>query len=383
MHSQKTDIRTRRLLTVILIGFAALSLVYSSVTRLKCGPDEPAHFIYIRSLATTFSPPPISPSETHTEDSVATHEGHQPPLYYALMAIPYAILNACGVAGDTIWRILRILGIGIGVFWIYWVYRLALEYFDRQSYALATTAFVALIPNAAYTAGVVNNDVLIALLFTWAMVPILHMLKAENLSTKSAVGLGVVMGFAVLAKAQGLLLILMLLIAAIIIWRKSGLAALKAAAKALGIALGTAVIVSGWWLIRCRLLYGTFMPHSLYNPLLPHGIIDLLLVPEHADLLWLCSCNLYSYFWTPFWLVWKYLTWCYYFWPIFCLNLVLLAGLVPEIRRSGGDHQPLWLLIFMVFATWATWLNYAGPTHVNLLCDRCMCGVTYITDRYF
>ncbi len=360
MHSQKRDSRLPRLLVAILIGFAALSLVYSSVTRLKRGPDEPAHFIYIRSLATTYSPPPIAHTQTHTEDSVATHEGHQPPLYYALMAVPYAVLNACGVTGDTIWRVLRILGIGIGVFWIYWVYGLALEYFGRRSYALATAGFVALIPNAAYTAGVVNNDVLIALLFTWAMVPILRLFRTQELTARDAGRLGFVMGLAILTKAQGLLLVPVLLIAAVAVCRRSGYANLTQIARVVGVALGTALLVSGWWFVRCRMLYGTFMPHSLYSPVLPHGMIDLLMVPESAfGLVWLCSCNLYSYFWTPFWLVWKYVTWGYYFWPIFALNLVLLAGLVPQFRRSPGDRRSLWLLIFTVFATWATWLDYA------------------------
>jgi uncharacterized membrane protein len=138
--------RTYRALGAILIGFAVIALVYSLVTPLKYGPDEPAHFIYIRSLATTLAPPPIAHTQTPTEDSIASHEGHQPPLYYAVMAMPYAILNAFGLPVDAIWRILRILGIGIGVIWIYFVYRLAREFFESEAYALATAGFVAFIP---------------------------------------------------------------------------------------------------------------------------------------------------------------------------------------------------------------------------------------------
>ena len=360
MHSRKTAFRPNRLLVAILLGFAALSLVYSSVTWLKYGPDEPAHFIYVRSMATKFSPPPIAHVQTHSEDSTATHEGHQPPLYYALMAAPYAILSAIGASSDTIWRILRILSIGIGVFWIYWVYRLAREFFDSESYALATAAFVALIPNAAYTAGVVNNDTLIALLFTWAMLPMLQLFKTEQLPLRKAAGLGLLIGLAILAKAQGLVLLPVLVVVAVAVCRRRNYANVKQILGTTSIVFGVAALVSAWWFVRCWLLYGTPMPHSLFDPVLPDGLISVFAAPEFAPrVFWLCSSNLYGYIWTPYWLVWKYLTWRFYFWPIFGLSLAVLAGLVPRVRRGGVDRPSLWLLMFTAVLTWTMWLRYA------------------------
>ena len=84
----RMDAKSTRGLIAILAAFTALAVSYSLVTRLRWGPDEPAHFIYIRSIATRFELPPISHKAIGTENSVATHDGHQPPLYYALMAIP-------------------------------------------------------------------------------------------------------------------------------------------------------------------------------------------------------------------------------------------------------------------------------------------------------
>jgi hypothetical protein len=81
------------------------------------------------------------------------------------MAIPYAILHALGLSTDSVWRVLRLLGVPIGAAWIYFVYQLSITFFRSEKRAIAATALVALIPGAAYTAGVVNNDVLIALLF--------------------------------------------------------------------------------------------------------------------------------------------------------------------------------------------------------------------------
>lgn len=252
-----------------------------------------------------------------------------------------------------------ILGIGIGVLWIYWVYMLALVYFDNEAYAIATAAFVALIPNSAYTAGVVSNDALIALLFTWAMVPILQFFKTEELSLRHAASLGLLIGLAILAKAQGLMLLPVFLLAALAVCRRRRYANVKQVLSAVGITLGTVALVSGWWFVRCWALYGTPMPHSLYSPVLPHGVIDFLVVPESAPgLVWLCSSSLYTYFWTPFWLIWKYVTWGYYFWPIFGLSVAALVGLVLRIRRGGVDRGSLYLLAFTAFLTWAMWLHY-------------------------
>ena len=43
-----------RALAAIIVVFVVLSVCYSLATRLKYGPEEPDHFIYIRSLATDF-----------------------------------------------------------------------------------------------------------------------------------------------------------------------------------------------------------------------------------------------------------------------------------------------------------------------------------------
>jgi hypothetical protein len=130
--------------------------------------------------------------------------------------------------------------------------------------------------------------------------------------------------------------------------------------RAAGIAIGVAAIVSGWWYARCWVLYGTPMPHSLYDPVLKHGLIELLVYPlASLKLLWLCFASFYCYFWTPFGLVWKYVTWTYYFWPIAGLNVVVLIGLVPRARRGGVDWRSLGLLVFAAVLTYAMWLRYS------------------------
>lgn len=354
-------------LAAILAAFVILSLSYSFATRLKFGPDEPAHFIYIRSLAVDFAPPPIANEVTPTEDSTSTHEGHQPPLYYALMAVPFGILKAVGVSSDTIWRVLRLLNIPIGAAWVYLIYVLSSEFFRKKAYALAVAAFVALIPSSAYMSGVVNNDVLISLFFTWALIPMVTYFKSGAISPRSAAFMGLIIGLAVLTKAQGLILIPMLLIASLAVCHRARYSNWRATARSSGIVISISGLVFGWWFARCWYLYGTMMPHSLYKPMLPGGAILLLSYPgEGIGLIRTATEFLYGYFWLPYWLVQPFVGWSAYLRPVLILTALGLIGLLMRLRRDGDlDRRTLTLLLFPLIATYLLWLRYVISVDVG------------------
>ncbi|MEN6357948.1 MAG: hypothetical protein ABFD83_12800 [Armatimonadota bacterium] len=354
-----------RAIAVIIGLFVVLSLAYSFADRLKLGPDEPAHFIYIRSLAIEHTPPPISHTKTDSEEATSSHEGHQPPLYYALMAIPYALLNALGADQDTIWRVLRLLNIVLGAVWIYLVYLLCRAFFAEYDpaadrYALACAAFTALIPTASYMAAVVNNDILIALLFTWAMIPMLAFFRTGKLTVKSATLWGVIMGLAILTKAQGLVLLMMSVIAGICACGRTGWKNYKGILRTLGISLGMAILVSAWWFVRCQIIYGTPMPHSLYQPAIKGGLIQLIFMHEAVELIWRTAGLLIGYFWLPYWLIEKHLPFIPYL-KALCFPIVFwLVGLIIRIRRKGSvDWRSLCLLCIAPVITYVSWMQYA------------------------
>ncbi|MCE5199843.1 MAG: DUF2142 domain-containing protein [Armatimonadota bacterium] len=353
---------TSRWLVAIIAVFTLLSLGYSFATKLRYGPDEPAHFIYVKSLATKLSPPPISTTETHSEDSASSHEGHQPPLYYALMAIPFALLKALGASVDTIWRVMRLLNIPIGIAWIWCVYSLGRVFFDDdKKKALAATAFVALLPTGVYQAGVISNDVLTALLFTWAIIPILSFFKTENMSIKSAALAGLLIGLAILTKAQGLVLVPAFLAAALLVWRRRNYAGTGEIARITTVAMGTAVLVSGWWFAWCWSTYGALIPHSLYNPVLPNGLTPLLFAPAAtAKLMWFITSQTYGHFFIPYWLVEQHIgDWANYFYPLCVLTALILAGLVISYkRRDNVDWRALWFMLFVVAVMFAVYVRY-------------------------
>ncbi|MCE5313908.1 MAG: DUF2142 domain-containing protein [Armatimonadota bacterium] len=365
MRLKSTSLNSNRALAAILCVYIALALAYSFADRLKYGPDEPAHFIYIRSLATGFTPPPIANTETHSEASTSSHEGHQPPLYYALMAVPFAVLKAIGTESDTIWRILRLLNIAFGAVWIYFVYRLSLAYFKESNeqsvkHSLATTAFVALIPTSSYMAGVVNNDILIAMLFTWALIPILALFKTGNMSIRSAAFAGLLIGLAILAKAQGLLLIPMLLLAGFLSCRRAKYVNAAALARSIVTALAVIVITSGWWFARCMAIYGTVMPHSLVNPVLNGSMLTLIFFPlEAVRMIWAMTQSFFSYFWLPYWLVKDRLPYQPYATTLSILGAVLFVGLVMRLKRNGdADRRSLCFMMLAPVAVFASWVRY-------------------------
>ena len=348
-------------MTAVLVIFTILAVSHSFATRLKYGPDEPAHFIYIRSIATTFSLPPIAHKETPSERFVETHEGHQPPLYYALMAIPFALAKLLGADNTTIWRILRLANIPIGVAWIWTVYLLAKEYFGTSRYAVVVAGFVALIPTGCYMAGVINNENLITLLFTWALVFLLRFFRSGMISRRESVSVGILIGLAILTKAQGFVLVFLLIVAAIAAFLRVGRAQFREVITRACVSLILAAAVSGWWFVRNWLVHGLPMPHSLYNPVVPGGLLALAAAPTlAAELIYRITLALYGYFWVPFWLVWPFVgSLRQVVYPIALVNLVVIVGVVIRFRRSDSYDLPsLGFLLLAPLLIYVLWLQY-------------------------
>ncbi|MGC8863268.1 MAG: hypothetical protein ACP5R5_10905 [Armatimonadota bacterium] len=351
----------RLVLALILGVFAVLAAGHSLATRLRYAPDEPAHYIYIRSLAISHAPPPISHKNTPTQESESTHEGHQPPLYYALMAVFFALLRSVGAADDLIWRVLRLLDIPVGLFWIGSVYALTREYFEREGYALAATAFVALIPTSSYMAGVINNEMLISLLFTRAMLPILRYFKTGTITVRSAAFLGLLIGLAALTKAQGLILVPMFALAAFAVCRRNRYANSRQVLRDALVVLGPALVVSGWWFARCWLVYGTPMPHSLNDPVLQSGWLDFVMVPGSCLVFVVISTlAVYGYFWVPFWIIWPFVSSILPLVAVMvAMTLVVAVGAALRVRRGGDlDSRSLAFLLVAPALVYAAWLRY-------------------------
>lgn len=351
---------SRRGLAIICAVYAALAVAYSLATDLKGGPDETAHFIYIRSLATRHALPEVATVAGNSVESDASHEGHQPPLYYAVMSVPYAVMDRFGASTDTIWRVLRILGIIFGVAWICSAYPLARSVLGTERRGLAAAGFVALIPTAAYMAGVLNNDIMISMWFGWAMVLMVRFLREGDLDRRSAVALGLLIGAAILTKAQGLLLVPIFVLEAVAVWlmgqpRKPG-----QTARVAGTVLLAAVVVCGWWLTRSLLLYGTLQPQSLYHPALANGFAEAWRNwPEFVRVARIVCVGTYGYFWTPFWLIQPFVDGGLYTSLVLLLSALPVVGLLMRtLFIRDVDARVLGFLLATAVIVFLSWFRY-------------------------
>ena len=267
---------------LILAAFVVLGLIYSQSTPLLEGPDEMWHYPYVKHLADGKG----LPRQAIGEKS----EYHQPPLYYAVLALFTFPIDTEDLGGLTVrnpyWgyearaatadnknilvhteqesrpyrgavlaiRLARWLSVLMAAFTVLGTYLLGLEVFPgRRHLAWGAAALVAFTPQFLYLSGTVNNDNLIAPLCTWAIWLLAGLLR-DRASPTRLVALGLLIGLALITKWTALAL---LPLAALVLlyraWRSRSWALLV---REGALVFGLAVLLSGWSFVRSQALYG-------------------------------------------------------------------------------------------------------------------------------
>jgi 4-amino-4-deoxy-L-arabinose transferase-like glycosyltransferase len=286
-------------LLALIVAFLILGLVYSVTVPLFEPPDEIWHFAFADHLVKGGGLPVFS-----AEKSAFLREGGQPPLYYAVVALAilpfdrsdfpsWVRFNAShpaitrGATSDTPnvfihtsredwpWtgsvlaiHIARLVSLVFGALTVAGVYRVGCLVTGRNDLALLSAALVALTPQFVFICSSVNNDSLAAATSVWAGVTALEISDFKiEISKRYAIGVGILLGFGLLAKLGGLVLIPLIALAFLIrlirkpsdlkfeIWYLifDGL-----------IILGMALVVSGWWFARNVALYGDPLGWSVW-----------------------------------------------------------------------------------------------------------------------
>lgn len=348
----RPEMRPRLALAGLIAAYIGLSVAVSFATRMSTGPDEPAHFIYVRSIGSHFALPMLAYQETRRTDEWAderyerrqppraSHEAHQPPLYYAVSAIPYYAAASFGVPTHTVWRVIRLFTVLLGAGWLYFLYRLSREFFRDSRYAaVVAAACVGLLPSAVFIGGVVNNDVLICLLFTAASWLLFKSVRRGEMTRRSAIETGVVAGLAMLAKAQGSFLLPLIALAALVIARRRGWKSSGSVLASGALTIAVAVLISCIWFARNWYVYGSPVIQSLHNPLLapPYDLEPV----GWVQVVGLITEELFNCFWTPFWLIEGFVNRYWYTGLLGAMSLAITAGVVIRLRprRKGraGD----------------------------------------------
>lgn len=264
----------------LLLAYLALALVFAHATPPLEASDEARHLGYVVFLARHGALPVVDAARP----GLAGHEALQPPLYYAASAalvgarrlrdaerfyapMPGSTIGRADLPGPRFMftppqhprprgtlgavRRLRLLSIALGAATVLLTWATARTLSPAApDAALLAAALVALNPMFLFIAGSVNNDNLVTMLSAGCV-------YASCRSTfvpvrrRDALLAGAAIGTALLAKASAMVLVPPLLY-------RIAVAApdRRRALRATAIALGTAALVAGWWVVRNLVLYG-------------------------------------------------------------------------------------------------------------------------------
>jgi hypothetical protein len=199
------------LFAAILLIYGLAGTLYATLTPAWQAPDEPAHYNYIRYLATEKAFPELVaacydqaylseltsrrfPSELSIE--AVCYEFHQPPLYY-LLAAPIFWLTG----GSLLTLRLFSLLLGAGVLTLAFLIGRAI--FPLKPFiAFGTMAFVAFVPMHLTMLASVNNDALAEFVLATLIFLLIRRLEAKHSpSFKDNLWLGLLLGIGLITKA--------------------------------------------------------------------------------------------------------------------------------------------------------------------------------------
>ncbi|HXM71418.1 MAG TPA: glycosyltransferase family 39 protein, partial [Thermoanaerobaculia bacterium] len=207
------------------------------ITPVGASPDELSHLHYINGIADHLRLPPAGEPERQ-----------QPPLYYLLGAI------VAKLSGDDP-RLIRLVSVVLGVLTVLTVYAVARRLFPlRPALAVGAAALVALLPEAQYLAGAINDDNLAWLAGALLVLAGVVVVQSEVVTPRLALGAGLAVALAVLAKETVWLLALLFLVLVVVRCGRQ-LRALHAAAL-----LVPTIVLAGWWFVRNAVEFGSPLP---------------------------------------------------------------------------------------------------------------------------
>jgi 4-amino-4-deoxy-L-arabinose transferase-like glycosyltransferase len=275
-------------ITLIVVAFVALGILYSVTTPIFETPDEPWHYRYVKRLADGLGLPPLSMSG----DPWQQGEAHQPPLYYALGAVltsgidtgpaaalyernPYAATGLAHSPGNKnavlhldgegypyhgvslAVHVLRWFSILCSALTVLLTYLLVLEIVPRRRViAIGAAALVAFNPQFLFISAGANNDSLVSLLTTLTLYLSMRVCNGKAKPYSTPILLGASVGLGALTKLSGFLAGILVVVAYLFHLRNSRSRRIwEDLVRPVLIAMAVALGISGWWYARNAILY--------------------------------------------------------------------------------------------------------------------------------
>ncbi|MCU0315348.1 MAG: glycosyltransferase family 39 protein [Fimbriimonadaceae bacterium] len=267
-------------LILLLAAFLGLSVAYSTATPYRTpgvlafqrgpdglparvpdvgAPDERQHANYISHLLQGKGFPVLRPGSA---DLGETYQSHQPPLYY-LLAAGWAKVAGLDPTLSSAGVPLRLLNSLVGLATLLGIYFLVFWGTGKRSVANAATAFAALLPMFVALHGAVSNDPLLFCLCTWVLALCVKG-SVQHWSLRLSVGIGFLVGLALLTKTSALALVPLLLVALYLAHRQETPED-RPTPLAMAIAILLPLVIFAPWALRNFGLYGDFLAISAFN----------------------------------------------------------------------------------------------------------------------
>ena len=235
-------------------------------------PDESSHRDYVRLLVEqkglvmfvpsadrkplpAFVTEKMQAREAMTElpeGAPSRDETHQPPLYYALAALVFALTGG----GSLLALRLVALPFQLATVWVAW--KAGRDLFPKRTeMAPALAAFVAFLPTQAQLGGAISNDApthFFCALILWRVARFFTNLPVNPV--REGTLLGLLLGLGLLTKLTVLQLYPVLLVACL--WRRLPL-------RLFLLALALGLLLAAPWLVRNQMLYGDFLAQTIYK----------------------------------------------------------------------------------------------------------------------
>jgi 4-amino-4-deoxy-L-arabinose transferase-like glycosyltransferase len=250
----------------ILAAYLVISAQYARLTPAWQTPDEPAHYNYVRYLATTQNFPELVAAcydQAYLEQltarrfppdlSVANvcYEYHQPPLYYSL-GMPLFQAGNGSLLG------LRLFSVALGAGVVLLSFFTGHTIFPQQpAIALGTMAFVAFVPMHLAILSSVNNDALAELVLGAILLLLVRrLIYPVKATVRQEVTLGLLLGLGLVTKTT--VYIALPLVALTLWWTGSAQGRWSRLAKQAALVFGPALLIALPWYLRNVSLYGGF-----------------------------------------------------------------------------------------------------------------------------
>jgi len=282
----------RRWLGPLIVLFVVKGLLLVAIVGPFTGHDEVDHFYYVARLAHGDGlgvvgkvplPPEAAPYRAYVADFPNNAEVIQPPLYHLLLLPLYWV-----TPGDDETRlyVLRLASVAIGAAVVWLAYLTAALIFPRDLWARAAVPIcVALQPQFAFEAAIVNHDILVIALATLLLYLLLRWYRT-GYTPRRTLWLGVIAGAGLWTKASFGFILPVVALALVLAWRERGGGRRELAASLLR-SCGLALLIATPWFVRSIWYYGD-----------PTGARRLHEIPEYGDQAASLGSMLFS---GPFW----------------------------------------------------------------------------------